>query len=144
MSTGYKMAATSFAVVFLLVLDRYLKFLALAGISRPLLAGWLDFGLSRNYGIAFSLPLYGWPVRLLTGLVILGLVFLAIRACKQEKTAELAAYGLIIAGAASNLYDRLYHGYVVDYWEVAYFSVLNLADVMIFLGVVGLIWLKRR
>ena len=44
-------------------------------------------------------------------------------------------YALVIIGAASNIWDRLWYGGVVDYFNVPSFTVLNLSDVYIFLGV---------
>jgi signal peptidase II len=49
---------------------------------------------------------------------------------------------LVLAGALGNLVDRLVNGYVVDYLLVYYppyyFPAFNLADSVIFIGVVGL------
>ncbi|MBU1778489.1 signal peptidase II, partial [Patescibacteria group bacterium] len=41
----------------------------------------------------------------------------------------------IIFGAISNLTDRLEYGYVIDYFSLKYFTIFNLADVMIVIGV---------
>jgi signal peptidase II len=40
----------------------------------------------------------------------------------------------IIFGAISNLVDRLKFGYVIDYIDIKYFTVFNLADIMIVVG----------
>jgi len=45
----------------------------------------------------------------------------------------------IILGGASNLFDRIYFGYVIDWIEV-WISVFNVADVMIFIGIICLIF----
>lgn len=46
---------------------------------------------------------------------------------------------LIIAGALSNFFDRLIHGGVVDYLVVPWGGIINLADILIFFGVILLI-----
>ncbi|MCC5881680.1 MAG: lipoprotein signal peptidase [Halomonas sp.] len=55
-----------------------------------------------------------------------------------------ASLALIIGGALGNLYDRLVHGYVVDFlsFHVAgwYYPAFNVADIGITLGALGLIW----
>ena len=55
-----------------------------------------------------------------------------------------ASLALIIGGALGNLYDRLVHGYVVDFlsFHVAgwYYPAFNVADIGITLGAIGLIW----
>jgi lipoprotein signal peptidase len=45
-----------------------------------------------------------------------------------------------IAGAGSNLYDRLRRGAIVDFIDVGWWPVFNLADVAITLGVPAAIW----
>jgi signal peptidase II len=55
-----------------------------------------------------------------------------------------ASLAAIIGGALGNLYDRLVHGYVVDFrsFHVAgwYYPAFNVADIAITLGAAGLIW----
>lgn len=46
-----------------------------------------------------------------------------------------AAWSLVIAGAASNLYDRLRYGYVIDFLDFRIWPVFNLGDASICLGV---------
>ena len=54
------------------------------------------------------------------------------------------ALPLIIGGALGNLYDRLIHGYVVDFLSFHaagwYYPAFNVADIGITLGAIGLIW----
>jgi lipoprotein signal peptidase len=49
----------------------------------------------------------------------------------------------IILGATSNLADRFQYGYVIDYFDLKYFTVFNLADVLIVGGTIGLLWFLR-
>ena len=57
---------------------------------------------------------------------------------------ELDGLPLIIGGALGNLYDRLIHGYVVDFLSFHaagwYYPAFNVADIGITLGAIGLIW----
>ena len=46
------------------------------------------------------------------------------------------AFGLIIAGAFSNLLDRFFYGAVIDYWQMRNFNIFNLADIMIVAGLI--------
>jgi signal peptidase II len=46
---------------------------------------------------------------------------------------------LILSGAISNLIDRIIHGGVVDYIVVPWGGIINIADIIIFIGVVFLI-----
>lgn len=136
----YKTTAIFLAVVFLFVIDRLLKFLALDGAILPLLGPLVQFNFSANYGIAFSLPLARNLIVIMVLLIIFYLYKLLIDSFKEKTLAKVTGFSLIITGALSNLFDRINFGYVVDYIEVRYFSILNLADVMIFCGVVTVLW----
>lgn len=48
--------------------------------------------------------------------------------------------GMIITGALSNVSDRMRWGGVLDYIRLPWLPVFNLADVMILIGVAGLIY----
>jgi len=57
------------------------------------------------------------------------------------------ALTLQMAGAAGNLIDRLYRGYVTDFISVGRFPVFNVADSCITMGVVVLLigmWIEER
>lgn len=54
------------------------------------------------------------------------------------------AYALIIGGALGNLFDRLWHGFVVDmidfYVGDWHFATFNLADSAICIGAAMIVW----
>ena len=49
---------------------------------------------------------------------------------------------LIIAGGAGNLFDRIFRGFVVDYFEVKLFNfaVFNFADCCVVIGAIMLLF----
>ena len=51
---------------------------------------------------------------------------------------------LIAAGAASNFFDRVRYGAVIDYIDVRWFTVLNIADIMISVGAALLVLMLWR
>jgi len=51
--------------------------------------------------------------------------------------------GAALGGAASNLYDRLRRGAVIDFLDVGWWPVFNLADVAITLGTITALWFLR-
>ena len=57
---------------------------------------------------------------------------------KKGRVLEKTALTLVLAGGASNLYDRLKRGYVVDYFSIQWKKlkkvVFNLGDIFIFAG----------
>lgn len=104
--------------------------------------------LLHNTGAAFSFladhP--GWQRWLFSTIAVVASVGLAIWLSRLRADEKLmgAVLALIIGGALGNLYDRLVHGYVVDFlsFHVAgwYYPAFNVADVAITLGAMGLIW----
>lgn len=136
-----KIFIVNLAAFIFFLLDRFLKYIFL---QNPKLS-WdfvFDWQLSKNYGVAFSIPLLVSVVITATIIIIFILVSFLSRAYKKGNVFQIAFLTLIIFGAFSNLIDRVRFGFVVDYIEVPYFTVLNLADVMISFGV-GMILIKE-
>jgi len=126
--------AITFGLAIFFLADRILKAKAL-NLEAPieLIPNLLLFNLTKNYFISFSLPLSG-PILnifivLLIILLAIYLIFLIIK--EKDRKLEIILLLFIFFGALSNLIDRLSLGFVVDYLELLYFTVFNLADVMI-------------
>lgn len=51
---------------------------------------------------------------------------------------------LILAGAISNIIDRIYYGCIIDFIDTRFWPIFNLADVFIVLGAISLLvrWKK--
>ncbi|GEM_PF-631092 len=67
-----------------------------------------------------------------------------------EKPGHTAMYTLLLGGAAGNLFDRLFRGYVIDFIEVSYFATFNIADSALTIAVIflalesAILWWKDR
>ena len=102
------------------------------------IVGSLRFALGFNSGFAFS---QGQSLGPFIGIVALVAIALLMRAMLRAHSA-LAAYGLsgIVAGAIGNVSDRLFresgflHGRVVDFIDLQWFPVFNVADSAISVG----------
>ena len=130
-------------VIFFVVFDRLFKGLAMKDVfNEPiqLVSNILSFNFSANYNIAFSLPLAGPILEIIIIFIILFLIYNLIVLLKKHNLAEAGLMFIIILGAMSNFLDRFKYGYVIDYLDLKYFTVFNLADVMIVGGLVGLVW----
>jgi len=103
----------------------------------------LSFNYAQNYGIAFSffnhLESNLWARLILILITFVCIVFLVnflISYYWRQKFLYIAGLSLIIAGAFSNLLDRVHYGFVVDYIDVSFFTIFNLADAMITGGII--------
>ena len=133
-----KMACYLSAAVFLIIIDRFFKMLALRNFSFEIIGEIFQFSLAENYYIAFSIPFTGVILNFAVLLIIIILMGYFFQQVKKKQNSETLPLLFIIFGALSNLFDRLRHGYVVDYFDLKWFTVLNIADMMI-VGGIGLI-----
>ncbi len=122
-------------------LDRLLKHIAFAGVTAGKESGLLQFALFRNSGIAFSLPLSGPLVWLLSFGILVQIARLAYKDFKTKHDKRAEAYLFFALGACSNLFDRIVYGFTIDYAIFFRLSAVNIADVMI---VAGAAWLVLK
>ncbi|MFH0923858.1 MAG: signal peptidase II [Candidatus Falkowbacteria bacterium] len=142
-----KTAARMLAAVFFIALDRFFKFLAVGGFfgePKAIIGDFLKLNFVRNYNIAFSLPLAGWWLNIAIILIVLALIYNLLYYAERNDQAKSYLLFLIVLGAASNLFDRLKYGFVIDYFDLKYFTVFNLADIIIVSSVIFLAWLMFR
>ena len=121
-----------------LAADQAVKYLACRlRAAFPLIPGVLAFTYAENTGMAFSL-LSGrsW----LLGLISAAVIVLGLRALRRYRLGPLPSVAamLMLGGAAGNMIDRLFHGYVVDMFEVLLFrfAIFNVADAALTVGCV--------
>jgi len=106
---------------------------------------WASQSLSifRNYEFAFSTPVPE-PVMYLIYGVVLGLIGWYVWTHYSRLTAiESFAWTLIIAGAVSNIGERLLVGYVKDFIYL-FSGVFNFADFYILMGIVLLFVVRGK
>lgn len=97
---------------------------------------------ARNYGAAFSFLADhgGWQRWLFAAIaiaIVIALLVMMYRSSAQQKLNNIA-YAFIIGGALGNLFDRLWHGFVVDFIDFYignwHYPTFNLADSFICVG----------
>jgi lipoprotein signal peptidase len=95
--------------------------------------------IMKNYGLSLSLNS--------PNLILLNIVFVFILGYWYIKKPSRGLF-LILIGGGVNLIDRLYLGYVRDYWNLGGGVVNNLNDWIIGIGVllflIELIWKKSK
>lgn len=102
----------------------------------PLISNIIMLHLVHNSWVAFSMPIQGIFLQVLTVLLLWGIIFYFIRYEYPKRSYLLdVGYALIIGGALSHAYERIVYGKVIDFIAVKYFAVLNFADIFISVGV---------
>lgn len=96
--------------------------------------------LEKNKGVAFGveIPLYV-TIPLTASLIILG-IFLLNKYMDLRKHTALFLAGIVIGGAFGNLFDRIVHGYVIDFISIWKWPVFNLADTFVTIGIFSIIF----
>ena len=114
-----------FAISFLIVLADQLAKLYFRYSSLDL--GILKLNFVKNYGAAFSILQGQRTLLIIISMAALILVALYLKELKEE---NILFYALIflLAGTIGNLIDRLFLGYVVDFIDLGFFPVFNIAD----------------
>jgi len=132
-----------FVVLFLL--DQYIKSLFVNGFEAR--GECISLVLAYNYGVAFSMfsfleeNLKYIQIAIMLG----GLIYLYFN--KDIFSSYYFPVALLVAGGVSNIYDRFIHGGVVDYvyWHCWFdFAIFNLADVLIDIAVVMILWISYK
>lgn len=101
----------------------------------PVIGQYLGIQLSYNSGIAFSLPITGIPLQIITILLVSWLWMYYFRSEYPKHSSILdIGYSLILAWALSHAYERIFVGHVIDFISVKYFAILNFADIFISIG----------
>lgn len=128
-------------VLFFALIDGIFKILATHS-NLPTLHSYLfTIGYFANPGIAFSIPLPQTFTLIVTGALIIGFSALLI----QTKNAPLKiALTTAILGASSNFVDRLLTGYTTDYFIFFTRSAINIADILIIVGIGYCAWYYQK
>lgn len=135
---GFSALLLAVAVV---ALDRATKHWAMRTLAQPMVAleGVLRWRYCENTGAAFSaLSGSGTVVLVLSAILLVVLAAYLLFRPRIPWGAQLCLWA-VVAGGASNLFDRLAWGFVVDFIEPLFvsFAVFNVADCFIVLGVLG-------
>lgn len=137
------------AAAILIGLDQAAKYLALVNLkpigSMVLVDGFMDLTFVKNHGVAFGMfSGQRWFILLLTGAITVALIYFYMKLPKTKEYQYVRmTMVLIFAGAIGNMIDRIFRGYVVDFFEFTFFSwpVFNVADIYVVIGVVILAFL---
>lgn len=107
----------------------------LPGESRMFIPHILYWTYVQNHRGAFGL--FGSQPWLLVGMAIavLSVFWYSFRDIASRSLLVRIAFGAIVGGAVGNILDRFHYAYVVDFIDLRWWPVFNLADSCITIGV---------
>jgi signal peptidase II len=109
--------------------------------------GSLRFNLSFNNGMAFSQGTGIGPIIGVLGMIVVAYLLVGMR---RSSFSSAVFVGLVAGGAAGNIVDRLFrgdawlHGAVVDFIDLQWWPVFNIADAAICIGGALLVFTSFR
>jgi signal peptidase II len=142
-----KMAIYLILAIFFVIIDRLLKIFVLNYLidkKIQIIGDVLQLNLAKNYYIAFSLPLTGIILNILIVFIIVFLIYFWLTLIKKNQINVASLLTFLILGAISNMLDRFKYGYVIDYFDLKWFTVFNVADMMIVISLVFLIYRTQK
>lgn len=128
-------------IICIICIDQIVKLTVVNNLynsSMTILKGILDFTYIENTGGAYGIGNGNIVMFIIINVIIIALITKFVISNKKEiDRYTLVSLGLIIAGGASNLIDRIFRGFVVDYIDFSpliKFPVFNIADICIVVG----------
>ncbi|MGC8667658.1 MAG: signal peptidase II [Chthonomonadales bacterium] len=110
------------------------------GASIPAIDHVLYLTHTRNTGGAFSLLQARNTVFEVVAVMAMAALIFAYHRSRKTDLLHDAAIALALGGAAGNLADRLRFGSVVDFFDLRWWPVFNVADAAITVGIIFLAW----
>ena len=139
----------------LVLLDQFSKqiFISSFDVGQSIIINpYLSWTYLQNTGAAFSILADGGGIQkaflLSVSVLVSVIIFLWIHKTSEYQRQKLFGQFLLLSGAVGNLIDRAQYGYVVDFIDVHvngfYWPVFNLADSFIFIGVLLLLFQRKK
>lgn len=138
----YTSALFSFlSCIVLVVVDQWIKFMVFyrdEGWFLDALRPVIGRQLFLNDKFAFSLPLPPWIMYGIYAIIFSVILGYIIRNFFTLTISHKIAWIFVIAGAASNIGERIYYGHVKDFIYI-FSGIFNIADLFIILGIIMLL-----
>ena len=123
--------------LFTVLLDQLTKFYIASKMPEWKL-GFLLIHFVDNTGAGFGILKGQMAIlAIISAIVVMGVIYFYHKIPKEKITQAL--FGLFLGGVAGNLIDRILRQYVVDFIDVGFWPVFNVADMAISVSVIGLV-----
>lgn len=125
------------------LLDQIIKFfIDKQVLFREVIPNLFNIHKVYNYGVAFSFLENKRYLILLYSIILIYFLFNLRKDLPKAKKYDIL-FGVILGGILGNLIDRIFRGFVIDYFEIFLgqysFPIFNLADICITLGIIIMI-----
>jgi signal peptidase II len=127
---------------FMLILDQFTKQAVVRSIPEGQAVSVTSWIKIRRVENTSGVPLSDRPMLLVfVWAVIFGGIYLIMRqGIFFQHVASQLGLGLALGGAGSNVFDQLRRGSVLDFLDLGFWPVFNLADMAIIIGITCALW----
>ena len=123
-----------FVVLFIDQLIKY--FVVSTALNVPIIKNIFNLEYVQNTGGMYGVLQNNNLFFVISSIVILITLVLFVVKNVDKHSPQFKVWQFILAGGASNLIDRVFRGAVVDFIQLKFFGVFNLADACIVIGVI--------
>ena len=140
-----------YSAIYLLI-DQVSKYVMMhileVGESISVIRNLFQFTYVQNTGAAWSILEGNRLLLILASIFALILIYFLFMKGKTIRKKESLVYGMLFGGIIGNLVDRVFLGYVVDFFHFNIsgyeFPIFNIADIGIVIGICLLVWIVYR
>jgi len=126
----------------IIFIDQLTKFL-LIGAHIRIIEGFFLLNYVTNTGAGFGILKGSTWLLIFFSIFVIGLIIFYLDKVPKTKYYTIAM-GLILGGTIGNLIDRIFRGHVVDFIDLTFWPVFNIADSAITIGAIMLIFSNIR
>ncbi|MDD6879733.1 MAG: signal peptidase II [bacterium] len=127
-----------------IIIDRITKILVTSNLSlyvkNKIINNFFYITYVQNKGAAWSILNGNRFFLIIITFIALAIIIKYVVEDKSNNKLDIISYGLVLGGIIGNLIDRLFLGYVVDFFDFYIFGynypVFNVADILIVVGVI--------
>lgn len=136
------MAISAIIIVVSIVFDQITKILAKNSLCNAddvvAIPHILGFTYVENRGAAFGIFANSRWVFMIFSTIAIGVMIYLLYKLKKQHMLLLVSLSMLIGGGIGNMIDRIFRGYVVDFFEFLFmdFAVFNVADCFVTIGAV--------
>ena len=137
-----KVITIGIIILLLIILFDQVTKMILINQNITIIPNFLSFNYTQNTGVAFNIGTNNIITIIIINVIIIGLIIKFIKDNDLNIGALISLF-IVLAGGISNLIDRIFRGFVIDFIDVNIFNFpnFNIADICIVLGIVFLIFI---
>ena len=128
-----------------LLIDQIIKYIVVASnCSISIIPNIFNLMYVKNTGGVYGIFQNSNLIFTIISIIVLIILFIYSKNITKDNKLKQVLWQLILAGGASNLIDRIFRGFVVDFVQMLGFGVFNLADACIVISAIIIIFLELK